>query len=328
MLVAQFTQQLECCNTKFSDLHHLICHLESCHADDHINVAPHFHDAPLKRIDSPSDAIHYPPSAPKITVNLADVCRPYESQDSESEQDSLSDASDDSLFAARPLTVPVLPDISLKRRRFKTRKQNKKLKRPSEPRNESDTQEEVIDTDDTQCEIQEKEKLVTPPSTPNPSTPLPTSAQQKKQKHAHLSVICPLTGERKFICAVPTCRKQYKNANGLKYHLQHAHSDGVGVPEEYAELQKRRDGEEYRPYQCTIVNCYKRYKNLNGLKYPIDHAHKSLLPPSTDDATPLNQQKKQPMQQPWMHPHHSLNPAYMPLYGFPTSLAPTPTKKI
>lgn len=93
------------------------------------------------------------------------------------------------------------------------------------------------------------------------STPKP-----KKLRQSSLSTVDPETGERKFICAVPDCKKQYKNANGLKYHLLHAHSDGEGVPEEYRLFQKKREDEGHRPYVCSVENCSKTYKNLNGLK--------------------------------------------------------------
>lgn len=122
--------------------------------------------------------------------------------------------------------------------------------------------------------------LIPPPSSPSPLlvkkksisvhglNPLPPPIPKiKKVRQSSLSVLDPETGQRKYICAVTDCGKQYKNANGLKYHLLHAHPDGVGVPAEYHELfQKKKEDEGHRPYTCSIAGCEKKYKNLNGLK--------------------------------------------------------------
>jgi transcription factor SFP1 len=109
-----------------------------------------------------------------------------------------------------------------------------------------------------------KRKAVSVPGATSLPPPIP---KVKKVRQSSLSVLDPETGQRKYICAVIECGKQYKNANGLKYHLLHAHPDGVGVPAEYHDLfQKKKEDEGHRPYTCSIAGCEKKYKNLNGLK--------------------------------------------------------------
>lgn len=121
---------------------------------------------------------------------------------------------------------------------------------------------------DTQYESDETSVQPTIVHTPINPTPPPTPAQRsisRESKKDNLSIICPLTGIKKYICKVQICQKQYKNANGLKYHLQHAHSDGVGLPPNIIKIRDESTSSE-RPYLCTIIGCTKRYKNLNGLK--------------------------------------------------------------
>ena len=84
----------------------------------------------------------------------------------------------------------------------------------------------------------------------------------RKLRQSSLSVLDPISGERKFMCAVDTCRKEYKNANGLKYHLSHAHPTGQGVPEEYRLFQQKKEDMGYRPFECQVLGCQKRYKVL------------------------------------------------------------------
>lgn len=63
-----------------------------------------------------------------------------------------------------------------------------------------------------------KEDTTDTASIASTTDPLPNS-KKLIQKPCNLSVLDPETGERKYICAVPTCQKQYKNANGLKVCL-------------------------------------------------------------------------------------------------------------
>ncbi|KAI8613596.1 hypothetical protein BC830DRAFT_464136 [Chytriomyces sp. MP71] len=70
--------------------------------------------------------------------------------------------------------------------------------------------------------------------------------------------------ERPFKCKVERCGKEYKNPNGLKYHMRNGHGQDTGNPEVDVLVNK--------PYQCVVDGCGKRYKNLNGLKYHIQHA--------------------------------------------------------
>ncbi|KAI4293272.1 hypothetical protein PAPHI01_2546 [Pancytospora philotis] len=64
---------------------------------------------------------------------------------------------------------------------------------------------------------------------------------------------------RNFRCPVRSCRKVYTSSYGLKYHMDHGHTEAKVA--------------EKRPFSCTIENCGKTYKNSNGLKYHIVHAH-------------------------------------------------------
>ncbi|KAJ3384560.1 hypothetical protein HDU84_002872 [Entophlyctis sp. JEL0112] len=64
---------------------------------------------------------------------------------------------------------------------------------------------------------------------------------------------------RPFKCRVRRCGKEYKNANGLKYHMKNVHP-----VEEIVEIDANAACD--KPYMCTADDCGKRYKNLNGLK--------------------------------------------------------------
>ncbi|ORY47814.1 hypothetical protein BCR33DRAFT_79658 [Rhizoclosmatium globosum] len=44
--------------------------------------------------------------------------------------------------------------------------------------------------------------------------------EEKRLKLGTLSILDPESAEKRFFC--PVCRKEYKNANGLKYHLNHS----------------------------------------------------------------------------------------------------------
>ncbi|KAJ3133676.1 Transcriptional regulator of ribosomal biogenesis proteins [Physocladia obscura] len=64
--------------------------------------------------------------------------------------------------------------------------------------------------------------------------------------------------DRPFKCKIDGCGKEYKNSNGLKYHMRNSHPDDTGDPEINNAINK--------PYMCVVDGCGKRYKNLNGLK--------------------------------------------------------------
>lgn len=71
------------------------------------------------------------------------------------------------------------------------------------------------------------------------------------------------TPGKNFQCPVKSCKKVYTSSYGLKYHMDHGHTE-----EKIAEK---------RPYACPHGGCGKTYKNNNGLKYHVSHAHKGLL---------------------------------------------------
>ncbi|KAJ3101725.1 Transcriptional regulator of ribosomal biogenesis proteins [Phlyctochytrium bullatum] len=96
-----------------------------------------------------------------------------------------------------------------------------------------------------------------------------------------MRVADPETGEKKYVC--PGCHKEYKNANGLKYHLNHVHPNGDGMPDGFLYGKKKREMEHaFKPFPCVVAGCGKRYKNLNGLKYHIIHSHTAMLPNAND----------------------------------------------
>ncbi|KAJ3099274.1 Transcriptional regulator of ribosomal biogenesis proteins [Phlyctochytrium planicorne] len=102
-------------------------------------------------------------------------------------------------------------------------------------------------------------------------------AQQPRYRLGSMRIADPETGEKKYVC--PGCNKEYKNANGLKYHLNHVHPNGDGMPLGFLFGRKKRELEHaFKPFPCVVRDCGKRYKNLNGLKYHIIHTHTRILP--------------------------------------------------
>ncbi|KAJ3125998.1 Transcriptional regulator of ribosomal biogenesis proteins [Physocladia obscura] len=96
--------------------------------------------------------------------------------------------------------------------------------------------------------------------------------EEKRLKLGLLSILDPDTAEKRFFC--PVCKKEYKNANGLKYHLNHSHIEPNELPSGYYFGKKKKEAEDMsKPFVCTVNQCGKRYKNLNGLKYHIEHGH-------------------------------------------------------
>lgn len=64
--------------------------------------------------------------------------------------------------------------------------------------------------------------------------------------------------DKPFKCNIPSCKKSYTSAYGLRYHIENGHI-----------LKDDSD----KPYACQFKDCGKRYKNTNGLKYHIEHNH-------------------------------------------------------
>ena len=90
--------------------------------------------------------------------------------------------------------------------------------------------------------------LTTSPTTTSGGSPGPGQLLPKRSE------------ERPYQCCIDGCTKTYKNANGLKYHLQHGHQpEDLNAPD--------------KPYKCPQPACNKSYKNANGLKYHLSHAH-------------------------------------------------------
>lgn len=114
---------------------------------------------------------------------------------------------------------------------------------------------------------------------------------------------------RPFVCSIPGCRKTYKNANGLKYHVIHGHrkkishhratpgDDMTGITGSPGDAcdgndidlreEEEEEAEDVRPYVCNLKGCGKTYKNANGLKYHLTHAHPDHDGSSLITAIPL-----------------------------------------
>ncbi|KAJ3194665.1 Transcriptional regulator of ribosomal biogenesis proteins [Entophlyctis luteolus] len=98
------------------------------------------------------------------------------------------------------------------------------------------------------------------------------AGEERRLKLGSLSILDPHTLDKRFFC--PVCKKEYKNANGLKYHLNHSHVEPNELPAGYYFGKKKKEAEDMsKPFVCTVRKCGKRYKNLNGLKYHIEHGH-------------------------------------------------------
>lgn len=65
---------------------------------------------------------------------------------------------------------------------------------------------------------------------------------------------------KSFSCPYKSCSNVYTSSYGLKYHIDHGHTQAKN--------------NEKRPFTCPVKRCGKKYKNTNGLKYHVMHAHK------------------------------------------------------
>ncbi|KAI9193694.1 uncharacterized protein BJ171DRAFT_524271 [Polychytrium aggregatum] len=93
-----------------------------------------------------------------------------------------------------------------------------------------------------------------------------SGAGMKKSKAASSSADPPVS--KPYKCLFPNCTKSYKNANGLKYHIEYGHMDEDGTQSDGSEKRQRR-------YKCRFggIECHKQYKNLGGLRYHFIHHH-------------------------------------------------------
>lgn len=82
----------------------------------------------------------------------------------------------------------------------------------------------------------------------------------------------PAAPPKKYSCLIPNCDRTYRNQNGLKYHISHAHTKQER--ELFVRLQKElKDDPTEKPYLCSEIGCEKRYRNSNGLKYHLLKCH-------------------------------------------------------
>ncbi|KAJ3067036.1 hypothetical protein HDU98_009750, partial [Podochytrium sp. JEL0797] len=119
---------------------------------------------------------------------------------------------------------------------------------------------------------------------------------------AKLWIIDPSTHEKIYFC--PVCKKDYKTANGLKYHLgQHPSSD---LPAGYYWHKPSTNGNSSNPgdpdesdnnastpgpsYSCKVLGCHNEYSSSGGLRYHLLHAHTT----SSDDTLPQITEEESP----------------------------------
>ncbi|KAJ3176904.1 hypothetical protein HDU85_006501 [Gaertneriomyces sp. JEL0708] len=127
----------------------------------------------------------------------------------------------------------------------------------------------------------------TPPPRPQSAPPTPAIPQPYYFPHDPATMMDSLERPtRLHKCPKPYCSKVYKNANGLKYHLEKGSCElDPSVPlaqpqSPYHDPYYEAQDPSYalgdikiaiRPYFCKL--CGKRYKNLNGLKYHAKAMH-------------------------------------------------------
>ncbi|KAI8917255.1 hypothetical protein DFJ77DRAFT_459722 [Powellomyces hirtus] len=110
---------------------------------------------------------------------------------------------------------------------------------------------------------------------------------QQIQHHHYQSHPLYTRAPRIHKCPKPFCTKMYKNANGLKYHLDRGicEYDTTSNVSDFAQHQRYETLEAaaagnvkiaHRPYWCKVAACGKKYKNLNGLKYHAKAVHPEL----------------------------------------------------
>ncbi|KAJ3208245.1 hypothetical protein HDU82_002743 [Entophlyctis luteolus] len=142
---------------------------------------------------------------------------------------------------------------------------------------------------------------------PYPANPPPSC--RRRLKLGLLSIVPAGRSDRRFVC--PSCGKDYKNANGVKYHLNKFHPEGVGIPTilyagaaEESESRSEREedsgvfvedevynGDSAIPsnvdattvnvkptdFECFLEGCEKVFRSVNGLRYHVKNTHKALL---------------------------------------------------
>ncbi|KZT38381.1 hypothetical protein SISSUDRAFT_756732 [Sistotremastrum suecicum HHB10207 ss-3] len=101
--------------------------------------------------------------------------------------------------------------------------------------------------------------MSTPPQSPAPSTTLSRPASS-------------LLLSKPFRCPKEGCNKSYKQANGLKYHIQHGSCNFTPQDPSLDGMSDKEAERKLRPYQCQVPPCTRRYKNMNGLRYHYQHS--------------------------------------------------------
>lgn len=101
--------------------------------------------------------------------------------------------------------------------------------------------------------------MTTPPESPAPSTTLSRPSSS-------------LLLSKPFRCPKEGCNKSYKQANGLKYHIQHGSCNFTPLDPSLEGMDDKEAEKKLRPFQCQVPPCTRRYKNMNGLRYHYQHS--------------------------------------------------------
>ncbi|KAJ3383493.1 hypothetical protein HDU84_003579 [Entophlyctis sp. JEL0112] len=109
-------------------------------------------------------------------------------------------------------------------------------------------------------------------------------SQRRRLSCGMLWIVDPATRERVFVC--PACSKEYRTANGLKYHLNTFCDDIEKFPQGWYwdrncnnpnhDTSARIQDQPAKPFRCSFPECKHSYSSNGGLKYHMMHAHIQL----------------------------------------------------
>ncbi|EDW72945.1 uncharacterized protein Dwil_GK16907 [Drosophila willistoni] len=183
------------------------------------------------------------------------------------DDDDDHDSSDDDLPLAQR-TKRSKKDIKMPKKA--TKKQNKSKKEPSEKGEEEEEEEEEVDNaSSSDTESNNATTKVKPKRKRIPAD----------ERHLHRLIDCHICHQKfkkascyeehmkhhndllPFQCTVESCRKGFTTANGLKVHIEHAHT------------------EESKMHRCTVEGCNRTFARLSLLNVHLKRTHKLKLPP-------------------------------------------------
>lgn len=250
VLESEFCQNFTCCGIFISNLHDLQVHREDCYhfqqetdsdfdeagsfcCEEDISLDMEFKALRSRRLD-----------LPEISVPLADVCdenpafltSPFEQFTHKAIRNLQCD-----IWLSHFLTPPTSPspkcvislDTSLPTIDIKALSLDNivTLIDNSSVPGKSTTEESSVPLSPPRSVPTDDEDDSSPPSkllkSSISSDVSDSKTKEKPPRLTTLSTMNPETGIREYVCR--TCRKQYKNGNGLKYHLTHVHRNGAPI---------------------------------------------------------------------------------------------------